>query len=325
MNGKGTIELNEIHIIDFPIENEQIADSNKSTKDKLNNPSGKIRTISSPNYKKEKENYFLSEKIFLKKPEKNSKNKINSVDDIEENVFAKNIVKNEDVYLETSSHNPFTMSINSNNINLIKSNFNNNDKFNKFMRAKKVEIEKNDFISENDFTMNSTNELILLELIDDQFLEEQSKNKNANLNIGKGIEVILTIKNQSIAAFNKNTDFSVVSGEYFPIMFLNFNSVSAALFINQEKLRCKICVLGSKKAFLFEIPNKTFFEYFTNVLNNIIKNSFGNKTNLHSITLRKDYYKVVIKTFLFNKILRKIFSYNKINFKKQTLFVVLYY
>lgn len=309
---KGIIDLNEIDIIEFPIENEKISDSKKSTKEKLNHTSPNKREIFSPPNKKNKENEndSISDINFINKPEKQTNKSVNNVyvEDTSENVFVKNIVnhnknnnnQNEDIYLETSCHNPFTMSINSNNINLISGiNFNgntSNNNFKKFMKAKKNEIENNDFTSEREFALTTANQKVLLKMFDVSSLEEENRNNTNNdfYNKEKGIEVLVKINNSSITAFNVNTNFSVISGEYFPLMHLNFNSVSASLFINVAKLTCKICVLASEKAFLFQFSGKSYFEFFTQILNQIINNSLGSKTNLHAVTLRKDYYKVLI-------------------------------
>ncbi len=219
---------------------------------------------------------------------------------LQKNVFVnKNIIHNEDIYLETSSHNPFTISMNSNNLTNLISGFNANhyynNNFKKFMKAKKCEMEKNEFTSEREFVMTTTHQKVLFKMFDVNSLEESKNNSNKNIySQQRAVEVIVKINNSSITAFNVKTNFSVNSGEYFPIIHLNFNSVSASLYISAAQLICKIGVLGSEKAFLFEFVSNSFFDLFTQVLSQIIRNSLGSKINLHAVTLRNDYYKVVI-------------------------------
>lgn len=280
MNNKEIILNNKIEIefSDSPIENYRILDSKKSTLDRNNkeveSSTPKFNNLSTNKSKKDFES--LSDINFIKKEDCNLSN-------TSENVFVQKIIQTEDIYLETSNHNPFLMSINSNN--LISGTY-----FKNFLKQKKNEILKDELTSQNDFLMKSVNQTVFLEIIN-------INNFSNSSHYDKGIQVFIKLNNISITAFNIKTNLNIISGEYFPIMHLNFNSVSSVLFIDDNNLSSKICVLGSEKAFILKFLDKRFFIDFNQALNQIIKRSIGYNMNLYSVTLMRDFYKVNFHKF----------------------------
>jgi len=282
MNKMGMIEINQIG---FNGGN----NSNKNTDSNINSYNYNLnendkRGFCTTDNKNKKDEQSLSDINFIKKPEY-----IEGKDDTSENIYINKIIQ-DDVYLETSAHNPFNLTFNS--FNLFAGNH-----FKSFIKQKKFEILRDDFISDPNFIMVTNNQSIYLRILDTRDVEN-SENKT-DYNDDKSIKVLIKLNYPSIKAYNIKTDFSVISSEYFPIMSLNFDTVSAQLFIDKITQICKICVLGSEKVFILKFINKDFFNNFSCVLDSIIRKSIGYNTNLYCIAIRKDFYKV---NFLFQNL-----------------------
>lgn len=203
--------------------------------------------------------------------------------------FINNIVNEEDIYLETSQHNPFFHSTTSKNFA--------NDNFKNFINQKKFEVKNKEIYRKDEFLFTSKNQLVYIKILE----AEKVKNSNDLSTNNMETQVIIKMTKNSIVAFNINTNFSLYSGDYFPICYLNFDSVSTEVILNPVNLTIKICVLGSEKFFVFIFANKTFYELFAFTLSSVVSQSLGYNTNLYSLCLRKDFYKVKKKIFSVNK------------------------
>ena len=79
-----------------------------------------------------------------------------------------------------------------------------------------------------------------------------------------------------------------------PLLCLDFNQVSAKIFVNRTKKQFKIMVLGCKEKFKFKTKSEGVFDSLLVYLNYYISISKGSKDNLLGISLRKDFYKVIL-------------------------------
>ena len=76
-----------------------------------------------------------------------------------------------------------------------------------------------------------------------------------------------------------------------PLLCLDFNQVTANIFVNKVKNEFKIMVLGSNMQFKFRAKSKSIMDSFLTYLNYYISISLGSKENLLGISLRDKFYK----------------------------------
>ena len=77
-----------------------------------------------------------------------------------------------------------------------------------------------------------------------------------------------------------------------PVLCLDFNQVTAKVFVNKSKKEFKIMVLGCKEVFKFRAKSEAVLESFLIYLNFYISISKGDKQNLLGVSLRPNFYKV---------------------------------
>ncbi len=77
-----------------------------------------------------------------------------------------------------------------------------------------------------------------------------------------------------------------------PLLCLDFNQVTAKVYINKQKKEFKIAVLGCSKEFVFRAKSDGVLDSFLIYLNYYISISKGAKENLVGVSLREDFYKV---------------------------------
>jgi len=111
---------------------------------------------------------------------------------------------------------------------------------------------------------------------------------------GRRIKIRLFLESNKITAFNQMTDFKLKNAKYFPIVNLDLDFLTVKIYLDVESCTFKIFTLGSNEYFSFFIPNKSAFEKIANKVNLLIHNSKGYKTNLFTIALRKEFYKVFL-------------------------------
>ena len=76
---------------------------------------------------------------------------------------------------------------------------------------------------------------------------------------------------------------------YSPLLLLNFDLVTAKVYINQKKNKLVIYVLGCKKYFKIKFRTKDIFQSFSLIINDIILSSKGAQTNLLGVSLRENF------------------------------------
>ena len=76
---------------------------------------------------------------------------------------------------------------------------------------------------------------------------------------------------------------------YSPLLLLNFDLITAKLYINQKKDKLIIYVLGSKKYFKIKFKSKDIFKSFSLIINDILLSSKGAQTNLLGVSLRENF------------------------------------
>ncbi len=77
-----------------------------------------------------------------------------------------------------------------------------------------------------------------------------------------------------------------------PLVCLDFNQVTAKVYVNKLKREFKIVVLGSSKEFVFRAKSEGVLDSFLTYLNYYISISKGAKENLLGVSLRDNFYKV---------------------------------
>jgi hypothetical protein len=100
--------------------------------------------------------------------------------------------------------------------------------------------------------------------------------------------VTIFLEPNLIKAFNPGD-----TNEYYPLVNLDFDMVSANLTIQKEQHQFRIQVLGSNYNFVFR-TKKHIFNTIIMYVHQFIKSSRGNLLNLCGISLRKDFFKVNI-------------------------------
>jgi hypothetical protein len=98
--------------------------------------------------------------------------------------------------------------------------------------------------------------------------------------------VTLFLEPNTLKAFNP-TD----PNEYYPLVILDFDLVTAEMTIQKDQSQFRIQVLGYNNSFLFR-TKKHIFERIIMYLYQFIVSSRGNQFNLCGVSLRKDFYKV---------------------------------
>ena len=76
---------------------------------------------------------------------------------------------------------------------------------------------------------------------------------------------------------------------YSPLLLLNFDLVTAKVYINQKKNKLVIYVLGCKQYFKIKFRSKDIFQSFSLIINDIILSSKGAQTNLLGVSLRDNF------------------------------------
>jgi len=76
-----------------------------------------------------------------------------------------------------------------------------------------------------------------------------------------------------------------------PLLCLDFNLVTAKVYVNRPKKEFRIMVLGCKEAFKFRVKSDSVLDTFLIYLNYYVSISKGAKQNLLAVSLRKDFYK----------------------------------
>jgi len=144
-----------------------------------------------------------------------------------------------------------------------------------FMSRKKLELEK-DFDMGHIYKYDSGSEKILINLD------------------GRKVKVKLFLEANKFTAFNLMTDFKSGNAKFFPIVNLDFDFISARIFIDVEKKIFRIITLGNDTVFNFTIQNKASFLTIANKVSLLIKNSKGYTNAILSMALRKEFYKVFL-------------------------------
>ena len=83
-----------------------------------------------------------------------------------------------------------------------------------------------------------------------------------------------------------------------PLLCINFNLLSCILLINKNNINeFQIMILGTKKKFSFILNNKILFNKYIYLIQNLIRNTDGSKTNKLGVSLRKNiFYKEIYIT-----------------------------
>jgi hypothetical protein len=109
----------------------------------------------------------------------------------------------------------------------------------------------------------------------------------------KKIKIRLFIKSNCITAFNFSTNFSLNNSEFYPLINLDFDFLTAEFFVEKNINSINLFILGyNNKKFCFIIPNDKLFEKIIYLIQLILHNSKGYEENILTIVKRKEFYKV---------------------------------
>jgi len=79
-----------------------------------------------------------------------------------------------------------------------------------------------------------------------------------------------------------------------PVLVLNFDQITAEVSVLPDTNKFTIYVLGCKRVFQFRTEKKEIYKTVLYYLNYFINTSIGSRTNLLGVSLRNDFYKVII-------------------------------
>jgi hypothetical protein len=197
------------------------------------------------------------------------------------------------------------ISIDINKKNLEKSN--NKRIKNNFLSLSEIEFDC--FILENDNKKRKSNFSLFMDMKkyednyqkDIKIIEYDSNKEDIYLLIDKKkIKIRLFLKSNCLTAFNFLTNFSIKNSDFYPLINLDFDFLSAEFLVEKNTNSINLFILGyNNKKFSIIIPNNNLFEKLIYILQLIIYNSKGYQRNILTIVKRKEFYKVNKISYLY--------------------------
>jgi hypothetical protein len=97
-----------------------------------------------------------------------------------------------------------------------------------------------------------------------------------------------------LLCYEYNNQLDISNDVCTPLCVLDFDQLTVDVAIRVKSLKFRILVLGYNDEFKFKVTNKEIFEKVLIHLNYFINVSAGKQNNLLGISLRKEFYKVMI-------------------------------